>query len=45
MPIGIQFIASDYNEGKLLRIARAYEMATEEEQWRHSKPAVLENLA
>jgi aspartyl-tRNA(Asn)/glutamyl-tRNA(Gln) amidotransferase subunit A len=45
MPIGIQFIASDYSEGKLLRIARAYEMATEEEQWRHSMPAVLENLA
>jgi len=42
LPIGIQLLGADFSEAKLLRIARAYEMATEEEDWRKKKPAVLE---
>jgi aspartyl-tRNA(Asn)/glutamyl-tRNA(Gln) amidotransferase subunit A len=42
LPIGIQLLGADFSEAKMLRIARAYEMATEEEDWRAMKPAVLE---
>lgn len=41
LPIGIQFLAADFQEGKLLRIARAYEQATEGESWRKERPKVL----
>ena len=41
LPIGIQFLGADYSEGKLLRIARAYETATEADAWRAVKPKVL----
>jgi aspartyl-tRNA(Asn)/glutamyl-tRNA(Gln) amidotransferase subunit A len=41
LPIGIQFLGPDFSEGALLRIARAYEMATETEAWRSMKPQVL----
>ncbi len=42
LPIGIQFLAADYQEALLLRIARAYEQATEAESWRQLKPMVLQ---
>ncbi len=44
LPLGVQLIGSDFTEGKLLRIARAYEMATESDPWRSQRPTVLENL-
>jgi aspartyl-tRNA(Asn)/glutamyl-tRNA(Gln) amidotransferase subunit A len=41
MPIGIQFIGSDYSEAKLLRIGRSYEMGTQDEPWRGMKPSAV----
>jgi len=41
LPIGIQLLGADYNEKTLFRVARAYEMATENEDWRKQKPDVL----
>ncbi len=41
LPIGIQFLGADFQEAKLLQIARAYEMATEGESWRKERPKVL----
>ena len=41
LPIGIQFLGADFQEAKLLRIARAFEQATEGEAWRKEKPKVL----
>lgn len=43
LPLGVQLISSDFSEGKLLRIARAYEMATEKDAWRSERPAILSN--
>jgi len=42
LPIGVQLLGPDFSEGTLLRIARAYEMATEGEAWRMARPRVLE---
>jgi aspartyl-tRNA(Asn)/glutamyl-tRNA(Gln) amidotransferase subunit A len=41
LPIGIQFLGPDFSEARLLRIARAYEMATESEAWRKARPRVI----
>ncbi len=41
LPIGVQLLGPDYSEATLLRIGRAYEMATENEEWRLRKPAIL----
>ncbi len=41
LPIGIQFLGPDFSEGRLLQIARAFEMATQDEGWRKVKPGVL----
>lgn len=41
LPIGIQLVGADFSEAKLLRIARAYETATEKEAWRSRKPNIL----
>jgi aspartyl-tRNA(Asn)/glutamyl-tRNA(Gln) amidotransferase subunit A len=41
LPIGIQLLGADYSEKTLFRVARAYEMATENEAWRKVKPEVL----
>jgi aspartyl-tRNA(Asn)/glutamyl-tRNA(Gln) amidotransferase subunit A len=38
LPIGIQFLGPDFSEDFLLRISRAYELATESESWRSIKP-------
>jgi aspartyl-tRNA(Asn)/glutamyl-tRNA(Gln) amidotransferase subunit A len=40
LPIGIQFLGPDFSEALLLRISRAYESATETEDWRLKKPAI-----
>lgn len=41
LPIGIQLLGPDFSEATLLRIGRAYEMATEAEAWRSMKPKTL----
>ena len=41
LPIGIQLLGPDFSEATLLRIGRAYEMATETELWRKVRPKVL----
>lgn len=41
LPLGIQLLGPDFSEATLLRIARAYEQATEAEEWRAQKPAVI----
>ncbi len=41
LPIGIQLLGADYSERMLFRMARAFEMATENEDWRKEKPQVL----
>jgi aspartyl-tRNA(Asn)/glutamyl-tRNA(Gln) amidotransferase subunit A len=41
LPIGIQLLGSDFSEDILLRIGRAYEMATETDEWRRVRPPIL----
>jgi aspartyl-tRNA(Asn)/glutamyl-tRNA(Gln) amidotransferase subunit A len=43
LPIGAQLLGPDFSEASLLRIGRAYELATEGEAWRQRKPVVHEN--
>ena len=43
LPIGVQFLGPDYQEGKLFRIARAFETVTEDKEWRARRPPVLKN--
>jgi aspartyl-tRNA(Asn)/glutamyl-tRNA(Gln) amidotransferase subunit A len=45
LPVGIQLLGRDYSEAKLLRIGRAFEMATAGESWRSTRPKVLSDLA
>jgi len=44
LPIGIQFLGPDFSEGRLLRLGRAYELATASESWRAIRPKVLRPL-
>jgi aspartyl-tRNA(Asn)/glutamyl-tRNA(Gln) amidotransferase subunit A len=44
LPIGAQVLGPDYSEGRLLRIARAYEKVTEQEAWRSLKPPLVAAL-
>lgn len=41
LPIGIQLIGPDLSEAALLRISRAYELASQDESWRKVRPQVL----
>jgi aspartyl-tRNA(Asn)/glutamyl-tRNA(Gln) amidotransferase subunit A len=41
LPIGIQFLAADFEEARLFQIGRAFERATEEEPWRTVQPRVI----
>jgi aspartyl-tRNA(Asn)/glutamyl-tRNA(Gln) amidotransferase subunit A len=41
LPIGIQLLGADFSEAALLRLGRAYEMASAGEEWRKIKPRVL----
>jgi aspartyl-tRNA(Asn)/glutamyl-tRNA(Gln) amidotransferase subunit A len=41
LPLGIQFLAADWQEATLLRAAAAYEQLTAGEAWRTTRPAVL----
>jgi aspartyl-tRNA(Asn)/glutamyl-tRNA(Gln) amidotransferase subunit A len=44
LPIGVQLLGPDFSEAMLLRLARWYEKATENEPWRSLKPQVLREL-
>jgi len=44
LPLGIQLLGRDYDEATLLRIGRAFEVATAEDAWRKEKPQVLQGL-
>lgn len=44
LPIGAQLLGPDFSEATLLRIGRAYELATAGEAWRKRKPEILEML-
>ncbi len=41
LPIGIQLLGADFSEVLLLQIGRAYEIATQNEDWRKIKPSIL----
>ncbi|MEX2161586.1 MAG: amidase family protein [Anaerolineales bacterium] len=43
LPLAVQFMGADFSEEKLLRIGRAYEAATDGEEWRKARPRVLAN--
>jgi aspartyl-tRNA(Asn)/glutamyl-tRNA(Gln) amidotransferase subunit A len=42
LPIGVQFLGPDFSEAALLRLGRAYEIATEGEAWRAKRPGVIQ---
>ncbi|MEX1248329.1 MAG: amidase family protein [Anaerolineales bacterium] len=44
LPLAVQLMGADFSEEKLFRIGRAYEVATENEEWRNERPVVLENI-
>ena len=44
LPLGIQLLGPDFSEATLLRIGRAFEVATEDESWRKERPKVLGGL-
>jgi aspartyl-tRNA(Asn)/glutamyl-tRNA(Gln) amidotransferase subunit A len=44
LPIGAQILGPDYSEGLLLRIARAFERVTEQEDWRKKRPPLNSNV-
>jgi aspartyl-tRNA(Asn)/glutamyl-tRNA(Gln) amidotransferase subunit A len=41
LPIGIQLLGPDFSEADLLRIGRAYEVSTQDADWRKLRPALL----
>jgi len=41
LPIGIQLLGADFSEGLLLQIGRAYETATQSEEWRKKISSLL----
>ena len=41
LPIGAQFLGADYSEGLLLRLGRAFEKMTENEDWRNRRPPLI----
>lgn len=43
LPIGIQLLGPDFSEGRLLKIGRAYERATEGQTWRTRRPRVVDS--
>lgn len=44
MPIGVQFLANDFDEETMLRVAYTYEQLTTAEPWRKVGPRVVESL-
>ncbi|UCE00816.1 MAG: Asp-tRNA(Asn)/Glu-tRNA(Gln) amidotransferase subunit GatA [Chloroflexota bacterium] len=43
LPIGVQLLGPDFSEARLLQIGRAFELATEGEDWRKRRPKILVN--
>ncbi|MEJ2562897.1 MAG: Asp-tRNA(Asn)/Glu-tRNA(Gln) amidotransferase subunit GatA [Anaerolineales bacterium] len=43
LPIGVQFLGADFDEAKLLRIGRAFEVATAESAWRKVRPTLMKS--
>jgi aspartyl-tRNA(Asn)/glutamyl-tRNA(Gln) amidotransferase subunit A len=43
LPVGIQLLGADFSEAPLLRIGRAYELATAGDVWRERQPQILQN--
>lgn len=41
LPMGVQLLGADFSEGILLRLGRAYEIATAGDKWRMIKPKIL----
>jgi aspartyl-tRNA(Asn)/glutamyl-tRNA(Gln) amidotransferase subunit A len=41
LPIGVQLLGPDFSEAKLLQIGRAFELASEGEEWRKRRPEIL----
>jgi aspartyl-tRNA(Asn)/glutamyl-tRNA(Gln) amidotransferase subunit A len=44
LPIGIQLLGPDFSEATLLRIGRAFEVATEYDSWRRRRPTLLKEV-
>lgn len=44
LPIGIQFMGSDFREDIILKLANAFEQATQQESWKNVKPQVLKDV-
>ena len=41
LPVGVQLLGPDFSEAKLFQIGRAFELASEGEEWRKKRPAIL----
>jgi aspartyl-tRNA(Asn)/glutamyl-tRNA(Gln) amidotransferase subunit A len=41
LPMGVQLLGADFSEGILLRLGRAYEIATAGDAWRRIRPKIL----
>ncbi len=41
LPIGVQLLGPDFSEAALLQIGRAFEVATEQDEWRTVRPQAL----
>jgi len=41
LPIGLQLLGPDFSEASLLRIGRAWEQISAEDEWRARRPQVL----
>ena len=41
LPIGVHLLGPDFSEARLLQIGRAFELASEGEEWRKRRPAIL----
>jgi aspartyl-tRNA(Asn)/glutamyl-tRNA(Gln) amidotransferase subunit A len=41
LPLGVQLLGPDFSEDVLLRLGRAYEIATQDDAWRKVRPAIL----
>lgn len=44
LPIGVQLLGPDFSEETLFRIARAHEIATQNDPWRSATPPAVEGL-
>jgi aspartyl-tRNA(Asn)/glutamyl-tRNA(Gln) amidotransferase subunit A len=44
LPLGLQVLGRDWDEATVLRVAAAYEAATEGEAWRGARPKVVQGL-